>query len=150
MFADRKASVVTGAGWCLGYLSVLLPVVAYAAVRFAALYPPNSLAAEPELSQLYKGFLGTTGVGLAVCLGLWAAGFGVWRRSLGQGIAALATGAVATAGALSIVPWVRFPEDQYPAAALWVMGDSLPLALAFGVATLAGRMAWRGMPSQSG
>ncbi len=150
MFVDRKASLVTGAGWCLGYLSVLLPVVAYAAVRFAALYPPTSLATEPELSQLYKAFLAAAGVGLAVCLGLWAAGFGVWRRSLGQGIAALAIGAVATIGALSIVPWVRFPEDQYPAAALWVMGDSVPLALAFAVATLAGRMALREMPAGSG
>jgi len=146
MVADRKVSLVRGAGWYLGYLSVLLPIVVYAAVRFAALYPPNSLAHEPELSQQYKGFLGTAGSGLAVCLGLWAAGFGVWRRSLRQGIAALVAGAVITIGGLSILPWVRFPEDQYAAAAVWVMGDSIPLVLSFGVATLAARMALWKMP----
>jgi hypothetical protein len=147
MLADRKAILIRGGGWALAYLSVLLPVVAYAAVRFAALYPPNSLASHPELSQQYKGFVGIAGVGLAVCLGLWAAGFGVWRRSVGQGIFALAVGAVATIGALSAVPWVRFPEDQYPVAALWVMGDSIPLAVAFGVATVAARLAQWQMPS---
>jgi len=77
-------------------------VVAYAALRYTALYPPGSLAREPELSQQYKAFLGAAGVGLAVC-----------------------------------------PADQYPAAALWVMGDSIPLVLAFGVATLAARLALR-------
>jgi hypothetical protein len=93
----------------VGYLSVLLPVAVHAAVRFDSLYAADSLATHAELSQQYKAFVDTAGLGLAVCLGLLAAGFGVWRNSLAQGLAALAAGAAVTIAALSVVPWVRFP-----------------------------------------
>jgi hypothetical protein len=140
MTTPQRASLILGTGCWLGYLSFLAPVVTYAAVRFAALYAADSLATEPELSLYYKAFVGQSGVALAICLGIVAAAFGVWQRSILLGLLALALGAGTTIAALSVVPLVRFAEDQYPPAALWVMADSLPLVVAFLIATVAGRL----------
>jgi hypothetical protein len=144
MTTPRRALSMLDAGWWLGYLALLAPVVAYAVVRFAPLYPADSLATEPELSRQYKAFVGLSGFGLAVFLGIGAAAYGAWRASVWRGAAALALGAATTVAALSVVPMVRFPEDQYPPAALWVMADLPALAVAFVVATLAGRLIARG------
>lgn len=144
MTATQKNSIALGAGCWLGYLSLLTPLVVYMAVRFAALYPAASLTTEPELSQQYKVFVGMTGLGLAVCLGLGAAAFGVWRTSVVQGLIALVLGASTTIAALSVIPPVRFPEDAYPPAALWVMADTAPLIVAFALATLCGWLIRRG------
>jgi hypothetical protein len=134
---DRASFMVAAGGW-LGYLAFLAPTVTYAAFRFAALYAPDSLTTEPELSQQYKAFVGLSGIALAICLGVLAAAFGVWRTSVVQGVLSLALGSGTTIAALSVIPRVRFPEDHYPPAALWVMADGLPLVIAFAVATLGG------------
>jgi hypothetical protein len=120
MTTRPRASLVLGVGCWLAYLSILAPVVTYAAVRFAALYPA----------------VGQSGIAPAVCLGIVAAAFGVWQRSVPVGLLALALGAATTIAGLSVPPLVRFPEDQYPPAALWVIADSLPLVVGFVVATL--------------
>jgi hypothetical protein len=138
MATPRNASLVLGAGCWLAYLSFLAPIVTYGALRFAALYSADSLTAEPELSQQYQTFIGLSGVALAICLGIAAAAFGAWRRSVLQGILALALGSGTTIVALSVVPVIRFPEDQYPPAALWVMADGPALIVAFVLATVAG------------
>jgi hypothetical protein len=140
MTHPQRATILLGAGCWLGYLSLLAPVVAYAVVRFAALYPADSLETQPELSLAYKMFVGQSGIALAIGLGIVSAAYGLWRRSVAQGAIGLAVGAVTTIGALSVPPLVRFPEDQYPPAALWVMGDGLPVVVAFVIATLAGRL----------
>lgn len=138
MTKPQRASLLLGAGWWLGYLSLLAPIVTYAGFRFAALYPADSLTTEPDLSQQYKTFVSLSGIALAICLGIVAAAFGAWRASVVQGLLALAVGSGTTLLALSIVPLVRFPEDQYPPAALWVMADGAPLVVGFVIATLAG------------
>ncbi|MFQ5753785.1 MAG: hypothetical protein ACE5HI_17490, partial [bacterium] len=51
------------------------------------------------------------------------------RRSYLQGFVALAIGAILTISALSVMPWVYFPYDQYAVAALWVMGTGMPIIL---------------------
>ncbi len=137
MMTAHRTSLVLGAGCWLAYLSVLAPIVTYSAIRFAALYSADSLTTEPELSQLYKTFVSMSGVVLAICLGIAAAAFGIWRGSILQGLLALVVGAGTTIVALSVVPLVRFPEDEYPPAALWVMVGGPPLIVAFVVATLA-------------
>jgi hypothetical protein len=129
---------VLGTGCWLAYLSVLAPVVTYAVVRFSALYSAASLTTEPELSQQYKAFVSLSGIALAISLGIGAAAFGAWRTRILQGVLALALGAATTIVALSIVPPVRFAEDQYPPAALWVMADGVPLMVTFVIATMAG------------
>jgi hypothetical protein len=149
MTTPQRASLVLGTGCWLGYLSFLAPIVIYAAIRFGALYPAESLSTEPELSQHYKAFVSLTGIALAICLGIGAAAFGVWRTSVPQGLLALALGAATTVVALSIVPFVRFPEDQYPPAALWVMADGLPLVVTFVIATLAGWLIAKGKTLES-
>src|SRR5687767_8102367 len=103
---DRRAALRIHAAWLLGYLAVLVPITAYGAVRFAALYPADSLTTEPELSAQYRMFLGATGVALAVCLGLASAAFGIWARSLSQGLAALIMGGILTVAVLHAPPMV--------------------------------------------
>jgi len=144
MTTPQRASLVLGTGCWLAYLSLLAPIILYAAIRFDALYSADSLMTKPELSQQYKAFVSLSGIGLAIALGIVAAAFGVWRKSLLQGLLALALGGVTTIMALGIAPPVRFPEDQYAPAALWVMGDGLPLAVTFITATLAGLVIARG------
>lgn len=144
MTTPQRASLMLGTGCWLGYLSCLAPIVIYAAVRFDALYSADSLTTEPDLSQQYKAFVSVTGIAMAICLGIVAAAFGVWRTSVPQGLLALALGAAITVVALSLVPFVRFPEDQYPPAALWVMSDGLPLLVTFVIATLAGWLITKG------
>ena len=48
----------------------------------------------------------------------------------------------------SIVPPVRFAEDQYPPAALWIIADGGPLVVAFVIATLAGWLLRTGKNSE--
>jgi hypothetical protein len=131
---------MVGTGWWLGYLSLLAPVVAFAAIRFDALYSPDSVATHPELSQQYRVFVGLSGMALAIALGVMAAAFGVLRASVVGGLLALVLGVATTVTALSVVPWVRFPEDQYAVAAVWLMGGLPALLVAFSAASLAFRL----------
>jgi hypothetical protein len=142
--------LVLGAGCWVAYVSVLAPVVTYSAIRFAALYSADSLTTEPELSQLYRTFVNMSGVVLAICLGIAAAAFGAWRGSVLQGLLTLVVGAGTTIVALSVVPLVRFPEDEYLPAALWVMVDAPPLIVAFVVATLAAWLITTGRNLEAG
>lgn len=136
MKPSHKAWLVMSAGGWLAYVAVLAPIVTHAITRFAALYAADSLTSEPQLSDFYKAFVGWTNLALAIWLGLVAAAFGMWRRSVLQGLLALTVGAGTTIVALSITPLVRFPEDQYPPAALWVIADLPALVVAFVVATV--------------
>jgi hypothetical protein len=136
----KQTSFKQALGWWLAYLSLLAPVVVYSTVRFAPLYAADSLTTHAELSVIYKSFVSQTGILLAVALGIGAAVFGASRRSTLLAGVALLAGAATTIAALSIVPLVRFPEDQYPPAGLFVIADGLPLIIAFVVATLAARL----------
>ncbi|MGI8785337.1 MAG: hypothetical protein ACR2L2_17000 [Acidobacteriota bacterium] len=90
--------------------------------------------------EQYGRFLRIIGTGLALGLGAWAAALGLWRRSLWQGLGALAAGGAVTVAALSILPWVYFPFDQYPASALWVMGRAPVIAVTWIAATVVGQI----------
>jgi hypothetical protein len=135
-----KSLFLLGAGCWLVYLAILVSVVVYAVLRFNSLYSGESLQTHPELSQLYKGFIGLSGIGLAALLGIVAASCGAYQRSFLQGLAVLVAGSLTTVFALSVMPLIRFAEDAYPAAALWVMGDGLPLLVTFTIASIAGRL----------
>jgi len=137
------------------YVAALCIVVIFGAVTFQRLYtdtPPRPISLEHEDVLIrtfdaqyreryedYKRFLGPSGGALAIYLGIWAAAFGVWRRKHWLGLAALAAGGVTTVLALSVLPWVYFPLDQYAVPAVWIFGNVMPIAIAWLLVTILGR-----------
>lgn len=118
------------------YLLVLLATVAYASVAFREFYVPPDfssrvtaahedvlLKAFDEALQgpygTYRQFVRIIGAGLSIYLGIWTAFFGLWKASFWNGAAALAFGGTVTILALSALPWLWFPLDQYAVAAVW-------------------------------
>lgn len=83
-------------------------------VAAAGRVKPGELPAATVARTIYRG----TYEGLAAAWGEFEA----W-------IAALVGGALVTAAALSVLPWVRFPHDQHAPGALWAFG-SAPVAAA--------------------
>ena len=82
---------------------------------------------------------GGAGMGLAGYLLIWSVGFGLWKDAYWKGLLALAVGFAVTALALGALPYVRFPNDQYPPEALWIMGSIMVLPITWAAFTLAGR-----------
>jgi hypothetical protein len=78
-----------------------------------------------------------------VLLGAAAGLFGVAQRSVAHGAAALATGALCTVAALSLLPTIWFPLDRYPAGFLWAVGGLPTAAITAAVVAAAGELAAR-------
>ena len=144
---DQKKRLVITTGFI--YLAILLAAVIYGAIAFHDLYTPpveaerTSLPATSLINEGYGRFLTSSGLALALYLAIWAGLFGVWRRSYGQGLLALAVGTIATIVALAVLPWVYFPFDRYPAPAAWVFATGVPLIIVWIFATVFGRL-WIG------
>jgi hypothetical protein len=142
--------------WGLGvfYLVVLLGTVSTTALKFRDYYTAPVLdRAQGEDAVLqswelnyeqrytaYRQFVKVIGLILALYLPIWAAALGVWEKSIWKGLIALAVGGVATVLALSALPLVYFPFDQYPVSALWVIGGLPWIALTWAVVTICGRI----------
>jgi len=130
--------LVYGAGTF--YLIGLLAVVAYAAVTFRSFYQVMPPTLESQLNDGYRQFLGSSGLVLALFLGIGSAAFGIWKASYWQGLIVLAIGTITTLLALSVLPWVQFPFDQYAASAGWLMGNFIPVIMSWLLVTFFGRL----------
>lgn len=141
---EQKKRFVITTGFI--YIVILLAAVISGAIAFHDLYTPpveaerTSLPATSLINEVYGRFLAASGLALALYLAIWAALFGVWRRSYGQGLLALAVGTIATIVALAVLPWVYFPFDRYPAPMAWVFGAGVPLIIVWIFATVFGRL----------
>ena len=158
-YAIERSSIMVKAAIIVGalYVCTLAVVLGYSAVRFDEFYQrpafSNVGAAEPMSEDAavaayeqaltgefgrYRAFAGVSMTAATVLLGLGAGLFGLSQRSLLLGAIALAGGAVVTVLALSALPYMWFPLDRYPVAALWVMGGFpvISFAIAAGVITL--------------
>ncbi len=133
--------LVYGAGTF--YLIGLLAVVAYAAVTFRAFYQAMPPALEAELNGGYRQFLASSGLVLALFLGIWSAAFGIWKTSAWQGLIVLAIGTAATMLSLAVLPWIQFPFDQYAVPAGWLIGNFIPMVISWGLITFGRRLATR-------
>lgn len=120
-----QRTAVRAAG--LVYLIALVTFVLVTAAAFRALYAPGAEASS-ILSAAYREFLTDSGRLMAVAVGAWAAAVGLCWRGWWRGPAALAVGAGVTLIALSFLPWIRFPFDQYAAPAAWVFANGMLLA----------------------
>jgi hypothetical protein len=138
----------------LVYLALLLGAVAvtgwqyreyYATPRLDRTMDENAVLQEwnrsyAERYRDYRSFLRPITLGLALYLSAWAAALGVWKKSVWKGLLALAGGAMVTVVALSALPTIYFPFDQYSVAAVWVMSGLPWIAATWALLTLAGRM----------
>lgn len=127
------AVIVTG----LLYVVLLLGITAIGATAFHQFY--ESLPTEAQLNAEYRLFLYACIVGLALFLGIWSAIFGVWRQRIWQGILALGGGVFLTIGMFSVLPWIQYPHDQYPASFEFVFGGMLPCLFSWITVTVVGK-----------
>lgn len=124
------------------YLVALAAVVAYTALSFRGFYTAPVPSGENDVLAMYRDyrlFLHPVGLALAVYLGVWAAAVGWSRGHVFAGLGALAGGALVTILALTPLPWIRFPNDQYSVGAAWFFGNAVPLAVTWMLATLLAR-----------
>ncbi len=104
----------------LGYLVVLTVIVGGGAVWFRDLYSAQAPQVGTEFAPVYRLFLGVAGGFLAVYLGTLSGALGTISGTWWYGLIGLLAGLAVTLAGLSLLPWVRFPHDQYAAAAVWV------------------------------
>jgi hypothetical protein len=128
------------------YVCSLALTTGYGAIRFGEFYEPppfsrfgapattneNSLLAAYDQALggefgRYKQFTRRAGLVLAVWLGIVAALFGRWHRSVLHGAGALMAGAVLTVAAFELLPTIWFPLDKYAAGFVWLL-SGLPVA----------------------
>lgn len=81
-----------------------------------SLLPSDSL-----VNEGYHNFVRFSGICLALYLAIWLAAFLLWRKSYWSVLPFVLSGVVLTFIALSFLPWVYFPYDQYAVPALWLM-----------------------------
>jgi hypothetical protein len=131
--ADR---VVVGTGIAL--LAVIAGAAAYLGITYSSLYDGREVAGvvRENLSESYRGALSIVGSALAVIIPFWAAFTGRRLQSVRAGLVALAAGMGAMVVALSLVPWVYFPSDQYAASWLWLIDYGLIVLLIWTGATV--------------
>lgn len=98
----------------------------------------------------FKAYVISIGGALAVLLGAAAGLFGLAQRSVVHGAAALATGALCTVAALSLLPTIWFPLDRYPAGFLWALAGLPTAATTAAVVAAAGGLAARRGSSRGG
>lgn len=121
------------------YFLGLLAVIVYAADSYGPLYAASTWQAEAQLFGDYHQFLRAAGIGLAAYLLIGSVAFGLWKDAYWKGLLVLVAGSAVTALALGALPYVRFPSDQYPPEALWIMGNIIALPITWAAFTLAGR-----------
>ena len=109
----------------------LLGMIGYAAATFGA---------DPA-DEGYRRFLKVAGIALAMMIGVAAGAHGAWRDSAKTGFTTLGTALILTVTAMSMMPWVEYPNDRYAAGWVWVMNGILPLLFTWGATTIFGRHA---------
>ena len=137
----------------LVYAICVLAFVAYGAIGFSEYYTRPSWSVDPRAGisvnedavlhdwnavapqyNRYIRYWQGGGMAITILLGVTAAFFARWQKSIGHGLGALGAGWLATAAALHVMPFVYFPFDQYPVGFLWMF--ELPLAIASFVVAL--------------
>jgi hypothetical protein len=134
------------AGLSILYVCAVAAIVGYGALRFDEFYqaPAFSRFGAPAAHEnvliaayeqalrgefgRYRAFTMAAGFSLAILLGVTAALFGLWQKSVLHGAGALVGGTALTMVAFELLPVVWFPLDRYPVGALWLMGGGVPLA----------------------
>ncbi len=137
MKISKFGTAVVGAG--LFYLVLLLGITALGAAAFHQFYESLPPKIEAQLNVGYRQFLFISILGLALLLGIWSAIFGLWRQRIWKGIIALGCGVIVTIGTFSILPWIQYPNDQYPASAAFVFGGMLPCLISWVLVTTLGK-----------
>ncbi|MFH1071205.1 MAG: helix-turn-helix transcriptional regulator [Candidatus Glassbacteria bacterium] len=139
------------------YLCILFGFCVYTGFAWSELYqnrPPSrtlTSMSEDELIEVfdakyrqsyedYHSFFRPFLLGLGLYLGIWSAVFGLWRRHWLWGLGALAAGGILTVVPLSLLPRMYFPLDQYPLAALWVIGNAFTIGASWLLVTVIGRL----------
>ena len=120
MNVKTRGVVVAG----LGYLVVLVAVVVGGALWFRDLYTASAPEPGTRFAPSYQLFLTVAGGSLAIFLGAVAGVLGRLSGKWWLGLGELLAGLVVTVAGLSVLPWVRFPHDQYAAAAAWMFSGA--------------------------
>ncbi len=131
------------------HLALLVAVPAWGHVAYGDIYRQVDRRADSDQKENYHRFLHLAGAALAVTLAAAAAALGVWRGRALIGLLALLGGITLVLAALSVLPWIYFPEDQYAAPAIWMFGNGLPAVAGWGVLTLIG-WNWRARARTAG
>ena len=134
MTISKFGIAVVGSG--LFYVALLLGITALGGAAFHQFYESLPPKIEAQLNVGYRQFLFVSILGLALFLGIWSAIFGVWRRKIWQGIVALGCGVIMTVVIFSMLPWIQYPYDQYPASFAFVLSGSLPCLISWLITTI--------------
>lgn len=127
--ADRMGAIAITAGTAAAF--TLLGIIVYGAMVFGA---------DPG-AEGYRRLLKVGGIALAMMIGVAAGAHGAWRESAKTGFTTLGTALIVTVAAMTMMPWVEFPNDRYAAGWVWVMNGILPLMVTWGATTIIGRHA---------
>lgn len=125
--ADRMGAIAITAGTAAAF--TLLGIIVYGAMVFGA---------DPG-AEGYRRLLKVGGIALAMMIGVAAGAHGAWRESAKTGFTTLGTALIVTVAAMTMMPWVEFPNDRYAAGWVWVMNGILPLMVTWGATTIIGR-----------
>ncbi|HWO57857.1 MAG TPA: hypothetical protein VNN55_09845 [bacterium] len=112
----------------VGYLVVLLIVIATGLIVFRGLADAPRPTLGTTFAPQYQGFLGLIGGLLAVYLGGYTGFLAKFFGRMWIGATGFGVGSLATIAAFSLLPWVRFPFDQYAAGVAWVF-SSMPIGV---------------------
>ena len=146
------------------YMLYVFAFVGYGASQFSQFYEAPAWNARPTAENFapeddrlsayeqamngaygrYPAFLESWGIVVAPWLGVAAALFGLWQRSLWHGLAALVVVAVATSAIFHLLPWRYFPLDQYPVGFLWLFQFPIAAASWFAVTAVGRLIPWHG------
>lgn len=108
------------------YVAILMLIVLFGAITFRTFYDEMSPLIEAQMNESYREYLKICAIFLSFYLGIWSGFYGNWRKSHLQGLMVLAIGFILTGIALHALPWIQFPNDQYPATMGWILGGFAP------------------------
>lgn len=122
----------------LFYLAGVLAIAVYGNYRFPGFVGHPFPSLENDISA-YRQFLAISGILSAIYLGIWSGLLSGWQAPFWRGFLFLGAGVFATLLIFSTLPWIKYPNDQYPVPALWVMYCLLPTVGIWLLTGIAGR-----------
>ena len=118
------------------YMAILILVIVIGALLFSGQYSRPPVEELPNTS--YKLFLLIAAWMLIPLLAIWGTMVGFWKKSLPWAIGSLAFGGFITALGFAVLPWIYYPNDQYPGEFFWVMNASIPVLVIWAILTYFG------------